>query len=70
MLTLDTVTSGPPPVPDPSRELEPWRDAEGVVCARLFRGDDGYLIQWGDTSLFQFHPDRRTVRAWPGPATH
>jgi hypothetical protein len=65
MLTLETVTSGPPPVPDPARELEPWRDADGAVCARVFRADASYLIQWGDASLFSFHPGQPTVRVWP-----
>ena len=65
MLTLETVTSGPSPVPDPSRELEPWRDADGTVCARVFRADASYLIQWGDSSLFCFSPGQPTVRVWP-----
>lgn len=65
MLTLETVTSGPAPVPDQSRELEPWRDANGTICARVFRAEPGYLIQWDDASLFSFHPGQPTVRVWP-----
>ena len=64
MLTLDPVTSGPLPAADPSLELEPWRDADGLVCARVFRSGPGFLIHWGATSLFFFDPTHRTVRAW------
>jgi hypothetical protein len=64
MLTLEPVTSGPAPIPDPSRELEPWRDTDGVICARVFRAGAGYLIQWDDASLFSFHPGDPTVRVW------
>ena len=65
MLTLETVTSAPPPDPDPAFELEPWRDAEGTICARVFRAGRAYLIRWGDTSLFQFDPDSPNVHVWP-----
>ena len=64
MLTLEPVTSGPAPVPDASRELEPWRDTDGVICARVFRAGAGYLIQWDGTSLFSFNPGDPTVRVW------
>jgi len=65
MLTLELVESGRPPDFAAGVEVNIWRDEDGGVCARLFRGPASRWIDWPGLGLFWFEPQARIVHVHP-----
>lgn len=63
MLTL-SISSGRPPTAGNAREVDVWRDGDGLELARAFTAGSRRWIDWPGVGVFELDASTR-VNAWP-----
>ena len=63
MLTLSVSTERPPAVTG-AREVDVWRDADGVALARAFVGTSHRRVDWPGVGIFELSPPAGVI-VWP-----